>query len=132
MKRAIILGCMFLAAVTFSAQEVVQKNVKTNKNTKVEVVNPIKPEVFKKEDRSVYKVTPVAETNFETSKSRASRSAIRNSKGKSSNQNKIEPTSKPEINKPSKSSARASKAAIRSSKDKSSNESKLEKSNKEK
>ena len=131
MKRAIILGCMFLAAVTFSAQEVVQKNVKTNKNTKVEVVNPIKPEVLKKE-YPVYRVTPVAETNFETSRSRASKSAIRNSKGKSSNQNKIEPTSKPEINKPSKSSARASKAAIRASKDKSSNESKLEKSNKEK
>lgn len=117
---------MFLVAASFSAQEKGQKNIKPIKKPKVEVVNPIKPEVFKEEKRPVYKVTPVAETNFETSKSRASKSAIRNSKGKSSNQNKIEPTSKPEINKPSKNSTRASKAAIEASKGNSSNESKVE------
>jgi len=125
MKKSIILGYMFLVAASFSAQEKGQKDIKPIKNTKAEIVNPIKPEVLKKE-YPVYRVTPVAETNFETSRSRASKSAIRNSKGKSSNQNKIEPTSKPEINKPSKNSTRASKAAIEASKGNSSNESKVE------
>ena len=112
---------MFLVAASFSAQEKGQKNIKPIKNTKVEVVNPIKPEVFT-ETKPAYRVTPVSEIN---SKSRASK-ASKESKGKSSNQSKIEPTSKPEINKPSKSSTRASKEAIRESKGKSSNQSKVE------
>jgi len=128
MKKPIILGCMFLVAASFSAQEKVQKDIKPIKNTKAEIVNPIKPEVFKKEDRPTYKVTPVAEIKFETSKSksRASKSSIRESKGKTSNQDKIEPISKPEINKPSKNSTRASKSSIEASKGKSSNQSKVE------
>ena len=129
MKKSIILGCLFLTAISFSAQEKGSKNNKPVKNTKAEVVNPINPEVFNKKEEKFYKVTPVAEVNYKTSKSRASKSASKGEeKGKNSNKTKIEPTSKPNTNKPS--SSRASKAAIRASKGKVSNESKLEPSSK--
>ncbi len=59
---------MFLVAVSFSAQEKGTKNTKPIKDTKVEVVNPIKPEVFNKESNMV--VVPVADVKYQTSKTR--------------------------------------------------------------
>ena len=73
MKKSIILGCLFLAAVSFSAQEKGTKNTKPIKDTKVEVVNPIKPEVFNKESNMV--VVPVADVKYQTSKTRTTRTS---------------------------------------------------------
>ena len=73
MKKSIILGCLFLAAVSFSAQEKGTKNTKPIKDTKVEVVNPIKPEVFNKESNMV--VVPVADVKYQTSKARTTRTS---------------------------------------------------------
>ena len=69
MKKSIILGCLFLAAVSFSAQEKGQKNTTPIKNTKGTVVNPIKPAVFNKEVKPspVVKVTPVSPKTKTTS-----------------------------------------------------------------
>ena len=59
MKKSIITGILFLVAVSFSAQEKGHKNTKPIKDTKV-VVNPIKPEVFNKEEKTTkVVVTPV-------------------------------------------------------------------------
>ena len=68
MKKSIITGILFLVAVSFSAQEKGTKNTKPIKDTKVEVVNPIKPEVFNKESNMV--VVPVADVKYQTSKTR--------------------------------------------------------------
>ena len=77
MKKSIILGCLFLAAVSFSAQEKGTKNTKPIKDTKV-VVNPIKPTVFNKEVKPspVVKVTPVAEVKYQTSKTRTTSTKV--------------------------------------------------------
>ena len=59
MKKSIITGILFLVAVSFSAQEKGHKNTRPIKDTKV-VVNPIKPEVFNKEEKTTkVVVTPV-------------------------------------------------------------------------
>ena len=78
MKKSIILGCLFLAAVSFSAQEKGQKNTTPIKNTKGTVVNPIKPAVFNKEAKPapVVKVTPVAEVKYQTSKTRTTSTKV--------------------------------------------------------
>ena len=78
MKKSIILGCLFLAAVSFSAQEKGQKNTTPIKNTKGTIVNPIKPAVFNKEVKPtpVVKVTPVAEVKYQTSKTRTTSTKV--------------------------------------------------------
>tara|TARA_B110000285_G_scaffold9709_1_gene9754 strand:+ start:137 stop:577 length:441 start_codon:yes stop_codon:yes gene_type:complete len=78
MKKSIILGCLFLAAVSFSAQEKGQKNTTPIKNTKGTIVNPIKPAVFNKEAKPapVVKVTPVAEVKYQTSKTRTTSTKV--------------------------------------------------------
>ena len=69
MKKSIILGCLFLVAVSFSAQEKGTKNTKPIKDTKVEVVNPIKPEVFNKEEKTTTKVVIVPTNSNSTNRS---------------------------------------------------------------
>ena len=78
MKKSIILGCLFLASVSFSAQEKGQKNTTPIKNTKGTIVNPIKPAVFNKEAKPapVVKVTPVAEVKYQTSKTRTTSTKV--------------------------------------------------------
>ena len=71
MKKSIILGCLFLAAVSFSTQEKGTKNTKPIKDTKAEVVNPIKPEVFNKESNMV--VVPIADVKYQTSKTKTTK-----------------------------------------------------------
>tara|TARA_R110000737_G_scaffold102935_1_gene136294 strand:+ start:180 stop:572 length:393 start_codon:yes stop_codon:yes gene_type:complete len=125
MKKSIILGCLFLTTISFSAQEKEISNNNPTKDTKV----VIKPEVFNQKEERFYKVTPVAEVNYETSKSRASKSASKGKeKGNNSNSSKIEPTLKPYINKPN--SSRASKESVRASKGNVSSASKIEPSSK--
>ncbi len=59
MKKSIITGILFLVAVSFSAQEKGHKNTRPIKDTKV-IVNPIKPTVFNKEEKTTkVVVTPV-------------------------------------------------------------------------
>ena len=69
MKKSIILGCLFLAAVSFSAQEKGTKNTKPIKDTKAEVVNPINPEVFNKEEKTPTKVVIVPTNSNSTNRS---------------------------------------------------------------
>lgn len=68
MKKSIITGILFLVAVSFSAQEKGTKNTKPIKDTKVEVVNPIKPEVFNKEEKTT-KVVIVPTNSNSTNRS---------------------------------------------------------------
>ena len=73
MKKSIILGCLFLAAVSFSAQEKGQNSTTPIKNTKGNVVNTIKPTV---KPSPVVKVTPVAEVKYQTSKTRTTSTKV--------------------------------------------------------
>ena len=73
MKKSIILGCLFLAAVSFSAQEKGQNSTTPIKNTKGNIVNPIKPTV---KPTPVVKVTPVAEAKYQTSKTRTTSTKV--------------------------------------------------------
>lgn len=72
MKKPIITGILFLVAVSFSAQEKGHKNTKPIKDTKV-VVNPIKPEVFNKEEKTTKVVVTPVNSN---STSRAASSSV--------------------------------------------------------
>ena len=73
MKKSIILGCLFLAAVSFSAQEKGQNSTTPIKNTKGNVVNTIKPTV---KPSPIVKVTPVAEVKYQTSKTRTTSTKV--------------------------------------------------------
>ena len=73
MKKSIILGCLFLAAVSFSAQEKGQNSTTPIKNTKGNVVNTTKPTV---KPSPVVKVTPVAEVKYQTSKTRTTSTKV--------------------------------------------------------
>lgn len=84
MKKSIITGIMFLAAVSFSAQEKGHKNTKPIKDTKV-IVNPIKPSVFNKESNMV--VVPVADVEYQTSKTRITNNTNRPEKVKGERKN---------------------------------------------
>ena len=77
MKKSIITGILFLVAVSFSAQEKGTKNTKPIKDTKVEIVNPIKPEVFNKEEKTTKVVVTPVNSN---STNRAASSSVNTTK----------------------------------------------------
>lgn len=76
MKKSIITGILFLVAVSFSAQEKGQKNTKPIKDTKV-IVNPIKPTVFNKEEKTTKVVVTPVNSN---STNRAASSSVNTNK----------------------------------------------------
>jgi len=76
MKKSIITGILFLVAVSFSAQEKGHKNTRPIKDTKV-VVNPIKPSVFNKEEKTTKVVITPLNSN---STNRAASSSVNTNK----------------------------------------------------
>ena len=76
MKKSIITGILFLVAVSFSAQEKGHKNTKPIKDTKV-IVNPIKPSVFNKEEKTTKVVVTPVNSN---STNRAASSSVNTNK----------------------------------------------------
>jgi len=76
MKKSIITGILFLVAVSFSAQEKGHKNTRPIKDTKV-VVNPIKPTVFNKEEKTTKVVITPLNSN---STNRAASSSVNTNK----------------------------------------------------
>lgn len=76
MKKSIITGILFLVAVSFSAQEKGTKNTKPIKDTKV-IVNPIKPSVFNKEEKTTKVVVTPVNSN---STNRAASSSVNTNK----------------------------------------------------
>jgi len=62
MKKTIILGCLFLAFVSISAQEKGQKNTTPIKDTKINT------EVSNKQEKTIkVVVVPVSDVNYQTS-----------------------------------------------------------------